>query len=172
MTQERIISSNLTPSELRNSPAAMSDDMLSALTPPLHCASILQPATSPQVVEGWGWGGKKLQGSKRKEQGRRKIDGGEKIERVESGSEKEKERTGGRGRPGRRQSEREGGKSTGGRERRVGGGKAGRQTDVQEGKRRTALTSPPPRSLISQVDTQVIFQSQVRAGKFYCIVSP
>jgi len=24
--------------------------MLSALTPPLHCASILQPATPPQVV--------------------------------------------------------------------------------------------------------------------------
>jgi len=28
----------------------MSDDTLSALTPPLHCASILQPATPPQVV--------------------------------------------------------------------------------------------------------------------------
>jgi len=26
------------------------DDMLSALTLPLHCASILQPATIPQVV--------------------------------------------------------------------------------------------------------------------------
>jgi len=25
-------------------------DMLSAVTPPLHCASILQPATPPQVV--------------------------------------------------------------------------------------------------------------------------
>jgi len=30
--------------------ATMSDDMLSALTPPLHCASILQPATSPRFV--------------------------------------------------------------------------------------------------------------------------
>ena len=30
--------------------ATMSDDTLSALTPPLHCASILQPATPPQVV--------------------------------------------------------------------------------------------------------------------------
>jgi len=29
---------------------SVSDDMLSALTPPLHCASILQPATLPQVV--------------------------------------------------------------------------------------------------------------------------
>jgi len=28
----------------------MSDDMLAALTPPLHCASILQPATPLQVV--------------------------------------------------------------------------------------------------------------------------
>jgi len=28
----------------------MSDDTLSALTPPLHYASILQPATHPQVV--------------------------------------------------------------------------------------------------------------------------
>ena len=43
--------SNLTPSEPRLSPAAtISDDMLSALTQPLHCASILQPATPPQVV--------------------------------------------------------------------------------------------------------------------------
>ena len=46
-----------------------------------------------------------------------------------------------------------GGRAQGGRERRVGGGKAGRQTDVQEGKTRTAPTSPPPRSLISQVDS-------------------
>jgi len=28
----------------------MSDNTLSALTPPLHCASILQPSTPPQVV--------------------------------------------------------------------------------------------------------------------------
>ena len=40
-----------TPSKLRLSPATtMSDDTLSALTLPLHCASILQPATPPQVV--------------------------------------------------------------------------------------------------------------------------
>ena len=38
-------------SKPRLSPAAtMSDDMPSALTPPLHCASILQPATTRQVV--------------------------------------------------------------------------------------------------------------------------
>ena len=43
-------------SEPRLSPAAtMSDDMLSALTPPLHCASILQPATPPQVVALESW---------------------------------------------------------------------------------------------------------------------
>ena len=30
--------------------ATMSDDTLSALTPPLHCTSILQPATPPEVV--------------------------------------------------------------------------------------------------------------------------
>ena len=43
--------SNPTPSKPRLSPAAtMSDDKLSALTPPVHCASILQPATPPQVV--------------------------------------------------------------------------------------------------------------------------
>ena len=43
--QERIMFSNPTPSKTRLSPAAtMSDDTLSALTPPLHCASILQPA--------------------------------------------------------------------------------------------------------------------------------
>ena len=48
--------SNLTPSELRLSPAAtMSDDMLSALTPPLHCASILRPATPPQVFAFESW---------------------------------------------------------------------------------------------------------------------
>jgi len=51
MTQERIMFSNPTLSKPRLSPAAtMSDDMLSALTPPLHCASVLQPATPPQVV--------------------------------------------------------------------------------------------------------------------------
>ena len=51
MTQERIMFSNPTPSKPRLSPAAtMSDDMPSALTPPLHCASILQPAAPPQVV--------------------------------------------------------------------------------------------------------------------------
>jgi len=48
--------SNPTPSKPRLSPAAtMSDDTLSALTPPLHCASILQPATPPQVVAFESW---------------------------------------------------------------------------------------------------------------------
>jgi len=56
MTQERIMFSNPTPSKPRLSPAAtMSDDMLSALTPPLHCASILQPATPAQVVAFESW---------------------------------------------------------------------------------------------------------------------
>jgi len=56
INQERIMFSNPTPSESRLSPAAtMSDDMLSALTPPLHCASILQPATPPQVVAFGVW---------------------------------------------------------------------------------------------------------------------
>jgi len=51
MTQERIIFSHPTPSKPRLSPAAtMSDATPSALTPPLHCVSILQPATPPQVV--------------------------------------------------------------------------------------------------------------------------
>ena len=51
MTQERIMFSNPTPSKPRLSPAAtMSDARPSALTPPLHCASILQPTTPPQVV--------------------------------------------------------------------------------------------------------------------------
>ena len=51
MTQERIMFSNPNPSEPRLSPAAtMSDDTPSALTPSLHCASILQPAAPPQVV--------------------------------------------------------------------------------------------------------------------------
>jgi len=50
-TQERIMFSNPTPSEPRLSPAAtMSDATPSALIPPLHCASILQPTTPPQVV--------------------------------------------------------------------------------------------------------------------------
>ena len=45
------MSSNPTPSEPRLSPAAtMSDVTPSALTPSLHCASILQPTTPPQVV--------------------------------------------------------------------------------------------------------------------------
>ena len=44
MTQERIMFSNPTPSKPRLSPAVtMSDDTLSALTPPLHCACSLQP---------------------------------------------------------------------------------------------------------------------------------
>jgi len=51
MTQERIMFSNPTPSKPDLSPAAtMSDDTPSALTPPLHCASILQPAAPAQVV--------------------------------------------------------------------------------------------------------------------------
>ena len=51
MTQQRIVFSNPTPSKLHLYPAAtMSDDTPSALTPPLHCASILQPTTPPQVV--------------------------------------------------------------------------------------------------------------------------
>jgi len=51
MTQECILFSNSTPSELRlSSTAMMGDDMLSALTPPLHCPSILQPATPPQIL--------------------------------------------------------------------------------------------------------------------------
>ena len=51
MTQERLMFSNPTPSELRLSPAAtISNDILLAFTLPLHCASILQPATPPQNV--------------------------------------------------------------------------------------------------------------------------
>jgi len=51
MTPERLMFLNPTPSEPRISPAAvMSNDMLSAPTPTVHCASILQPATPPQVV--------------------------------------------------------------------------------------------------------------------------
>ena len=51
MTQERIMFSNPTPSEPRLSPVAvMRDATPSALTPPWHCASILQPTTPPQVV--------------------------------------------------------------------------------------------------------------------------
>jgi len=56
MTQERIMFSNPTPSEPRLSPAAtMLDNMLSALTPPLNCASIFQPANPPQVVACESW---------------------------------------------------------------------------------------------------------------------
>jgi len=56
MTQERIMFSNPTPSKPHLSSAAtMSDNTLSALTPPLHCASILQPATPPQVVAFESW---------------------------------------------------------------------------------------------------------------------
>jgi len=56
MTKERIMFSNPTLSKPRLSPAAMmSDDTLSALTPPLHCSSILQPATRPQVVAFESW---------------------------------------------------------------------------------------------------------------------
>ena len=54
MTQERIMLSNPTPSKLRLSPAAMmSDDAPSALTPPLHCASILQPASPTSSCRFW-----------------------------------------------------------------------------------------------------------------------
>jgi len=54
--RERLMFSNPTPSEPHLSPAAtMNDDMLSALTPPLPCASILQPATPPQVVAFESW---------------------------------------------------------------------------------------------------------------------
>jgi len=56
MTQERIMFSNPTPSKPRLSPAAtMSDDTLSALTPPLHCASILQLANPHQVLAFESW---------------------------------------------------------------------------------------------------------------------
>jgi len=49
MTQERIMLLKFT--QPRLSPAAtMNDDTPSALTPPLHCASMLQLATPPQVV--------------------------------------------------------------------------------------------------------------------------
>jgi len=49
--EERIMFSNPTPSKPRLSPAVtMSDDTPSALTPSLHCASILQPEATPQVV--------------------------------------------------------------------------------------------------------------------------
>jgi len=51
MTQERIMFSNPTPRKPRLSPAAtMSDDAPSALIPPLHRASMMQPAAPPQVV--------------------------------------------------------------------------------------------------------------------------
>jgi len=55
-TQERLMFSNPTLSEPRLSPAVtMSDDMLSTLTLPLHCASILQAATPPWVVAFESW---------------------------------------------------------------------------------------------------------------------
>jgi hypothetical protein len=48
--------SNRTPSKPRLSPATtMSDDILSALSSPLHCASISQPVTSPQVFDFESW---------------------------------------------------------------------------------------------------------------------
>jgi len=56
MTQERMLFSNPTPTKPRLSSAAtMSNDMLSAFTPPLHCTSILQPATPCQVVAFESW---------------------------------------------------------------------------------------------------------------------
>ena len=58
MIQERIMFSNPTPSRCkpRLSPTAtMSDDPPSALTPPLHCASIMQPAAPPQVFAFESW---------------------------------------------------------------------------------------------------------------------
>jgi len=52
MTQKSIMFSNPAPSESRLSLAAMmSDDMLSALTPPLLCASILPPQVD--AFESW-----------------------------------------------------------------------------------------------------------------------
>jgi len=51
MTLERIMFSHPTPSKPHLCPAAtMSDDTPSALTPPLHCACMLRPAASPQLV--------------------------------------------------------------------------------------------------------------------------
>ena len=56
MTQERIMFSNPTPSKPHLSHAAtMRDDTPSALTPPLHYASILQPEAPPQVVAIESW---------------------------------------------------------------------------------------------------------------------
>jgi len=56
MTQECLMFWKPTLSEPRLSSAAtMSDDILSALTPPLLCASILQPATPPPVVAFESW---------------------------------------------------------------------------------------------------------------------
>jgi len=50
-THHHVLESLVTLSKPRLSPAAtMSDGTLSALTTPLHFASVLQPATSPQVV--------------------------------------------------------------------------------------------------------------------------
>ena len=53
--QERLMLSNYTSRPCLYPAATMSDDMLSALAPPLHCASILQPATPPQVVAFESW---------------------------------------------------------------------------------------------------------------------
>jgi len=56
MIQERIMFTNPTLSKLHLSPAAtMSDDTPLALTPSLHCASILQPAAPLQVVAFQSW---------------------------------------------------------------------------------------------------------------------
>jgi len=56
MTQERIMFSNPTPSKPRLSAAVTIIDYTpSALTPSLHCASILQPAAPPQVVAFESW---------------------------------------------------------------------------------------------------------------------
>jgi len=51
MTEERLMFSNPTLSKPRLSPAAtMSDDILSALTPPLQCTPVLQSAAPPQFI--------------------------------------------------------------------------------------------------------------------------
>ena len=50
MTQERNMFSNPTPSKPHLSPAVTIDATTSFFTPPLHCASIFQPAAPPQVV--------------------------------------------------------------------------------------------------------------------------
>jgi len=56
MTQEHFMFSNPTSREPRPSLCVtMSDDMLLALTLPLHCAFVLHPATHPQVVAFKSW---------------------------------------------------------------------------------------------------------------------